>query len=272
MILPPSPTSHIRTLFAGIGLVLLSLVLGGSYFFVFRIKTLPPPESVVPPVAQIIKKVFGTSVQGKPIEGYEIGAGADVILLHGAIHGNEMGSGWLMKELVLEIALNPHLVASNKKLVIIPIVNPDGYYDRTDLLNAREVNLNLNFGTRDWQKYGPEGTFAGKEPFSEPESQVLKKVIEEYRPNLMITFHSHGKLVSPEASELSKAWSKWYAHKTGYTYFDEWDYPGTATKWFEEATGKPGLTVELTQDLQSDWDINRSALLELIGFSGIGVP
>ena len=101
---------------------------------------------------------------------------------------------------------------------------------------------------------------------------MLKKVVEEYKPNLMIAYHSHGALVSPEASEVSIAWSTWYAQKTGYKYFDEWDYPGTATKWFEEAIGKPAITVELSQDLQSDWDKNKEALFALIARPGVGVP
>jgi hypothetical protein len=218
----------------------------------------------IPSSLSIEKKVFGYSETGKAIEGYEIGSGADCLFLFAAIHGNEMGTAALLNQLVLEIALNPKLVSETKKLIIIPVANPDGYYDRTDNLNANGVNINLNFGTSDWQSYGPEGNFAGLAPFSENESQVIKQVVEQYHPSAMISFHSHGNLTSPEVGESSAELAKWYAEKTGYVYFGIWDYPGTATKWFVETFNKPAITVEISQDLQSDWEINKGALLELI--------
>jgi hypothetical protein len=60
--------------------------------------------------------------------------------------------------------------------------------------------------------------------------------------------------------------ARWYAGETGYTYFDDgsWDYSGTATKWFVETTGKPAITVELSSNDSSDWNINQKALTELV--------
>ena len=213
---------------------------------------------------KIQKKSFGKSVQGRPIEGYEIGYGKNTLLLFASIHGNEMGTADLLNQLVLEIALDKSLVSKNKKLLIIPVANPDGYQERSDNLNANGANLNLNFGTTDWQNYGPEGNYAGASPFSESESQAIKAMVEKYKPSAMISFHSHGNLISPEAGESSAELAKWYSGKTGYEYFDSWDYPGTATKWFVEATGDPAITVEISKDFQSDWDTNKGALLELI--------
>lgn len=213
---------------------------------------------------KIEQKIFGYSEMGKEIIGYEIGNGDDGLFLFGAIHGNEMGTAALMNKLIEEIKANPELVSPKKRLVIIPVANPDGYYDRIDKLNANGVNLNLNFKTIEWQQYGSEGTFAGEEPFSEKESQVIKRIVEQYRPNMMIAFHSQGALVSPEEGESSVKLGKWYADKTGYEYFDEWDYHGTATRWFWETTGNPAITIELTDHMESDWEINKEALLELI--------
>ncbi len=210
------------------------------------------------------KKVFGYSETGRTIEGYEVGWGANVILIHASLHGDEIGTTDLLNVFAEELQSDPELVASTTKLVIIPIANPDGYYDRTDKLNSRGVNLNLNFQTKDWQKYGPLGTFAGEFPFSEKESQVLKQVVEEYKPVAMIAFHAEGALVSPEGGKASITLAKWYAKSAGYTYYDYWDFPGTATKWFEEAYGKPAITVELTDDLKGDWSKNKKTLLELV--------
>ncbi|HWA64445.1 MAG TPA: M14 family zinc carboxypeptidase [Candidatus Paceibacterota bacterium] len=217
-------------------------------------------------------KVFGTSATGKTITGYEIGTGPDCLLLIGAIHGDEMGTAALLHQLISAIEQDPGILPPSKKVVIIPIANPEGYYDRTDKLNNDGVNLNLNFDTTSWQEYGPEGTYAGPEPFSEPESRLIRQVVEEYNPYAMISFHAQGGLVSPEDNEVSQEWGRWYAAATGYDYFDGWEYAGTATAWFVEQTDRPAITVELHTNLGSDWDINKDALLKLIGTVGVNVP
>lgn len=255
------------------GIIFLLIMAAGLYFLFANniiqisldpgktpgIEYVKPQENI-----KIERKVFGYSVQGRPIEGYEIGSGKDGLLLFASIHGSEMGTADLLNQLVLEIALDPSLVSKTKKLIIIPVANPDGYEERPDKLNANGVNLNLNFGTSDWQKYGLEGDYAGAEPFSEIESRVMKEIVEKYKPEAMISFHSHGNLISPEKGNASAELAKWYADKTGYVVYDLWDYPGTATKWFVETTGKPSITVEISKDFQSDWGINREALFSLI--------
>ena len=145
---------------------------------------------------KIEKKTFGYSAKGRPIEGYEIGSGANTLLLFGSIHGNEMGTADLLNRFVEEIKANPDVISKTKKLIVVPIVNPDGYYDRIDKLNANEVNLNLNFSTSDWQEYGVEGAWAGPQPFSESESLVIKKLVEQYTPSVMIAYHARGVFVT----------------------------------------------------------------------------
>ena len=260
-----------------IGFILYAtLALFGAAVFLYYNKPvavtqiLPASLAQEPTSTPIEKKVFGYSTKGKPIEGYEIGSGTNVILLIGSIHGNEMGTTDLLNKLIDTIKEKPELVSRNKKLVIIPIANPDGYYDRTDKYNANRVNLNLNFDTADWKLYGPGGYYAGPKPFSEVESRVLKKVVDEYYPSMLIAFHARGALVSPEAGKESVALARWYAQKTGYDYYSQWNYFGTATRWFTDTKGHPSITVELTYYLKSDWEINKKALLELIS-SNIGL-
>ena len=129
---------------------------------------------------------FGYSGQGRAITGSIFGNGAESILLFGAIHGNEKGTTSLLNTFVQEVAKNPSLVGSNKKIVIIPLLNPDGYYLGLNKVNANNVNLNLNFATTDWKQYGGDSNlFAGNEPFTESESRVLRDVVanrsEKYR-------------------------------------------------------------------------------------------
>lgn len=213
---------------------------------------------------KIERLIFGYSTKGRPIEGYEIGNGKDTLMLIASIHGGEKGSAYLMDQLVEEIRADPDLISKNKKIVIIPIMNPDGFYERTDKYNANGVNLNLNFPTLDWQEYGPGGTYGGPKPLSEVESRLIKELIERYDPRLLIDFQSQGALVAPELNDQSIALAKWYVDKTGYEFHDLWDYPGTHTKWFVENYDRPAITIELTEYLESDWEINRDALLELV--------
>ncbi|KKQ55933.1 MAG: hypothetical protein US74_C0021G0012 [Parcubacteria group bacterium GW2011_GWA2_38_13] len=228
-------------------------------------------ENILEKTFMMEKKVFGYSEQGKEIGGYELGNGANIIFMMASIHGNEMGTVDLLNKLIDGIKADPKLVPESKKLIIIPIVNPDGYYDRTDNLNANKVNLNLNFETTNWTKYGSEGNFAGNEPFSERESQAIRDVVKQYKPNIMISFHSSGALISPEAGESSEKIARWFSQKTGYDYFGGWDYPGTATRWFAETTNNPAITIEISKDLQSDWDRNNASLLEFIASDSLTI-
>ncbi len=244
-------------------LVLFVLVSLGFYYVKHMREVAAEQARILAESRKIEKKIFGQSTQGKPIEGYVVGNGAKTVLLFSAIHGDEIGTTDLLNTFIDELKADPTKISSAKRLVVIPISNPDGYYDRVDKFNANLVNLNLNFETADWKDHGPEGTYAGPKPFSEVESQALKKVVEDYKPEMMIAYHARGALVTPESDEASIALAHRYADATGYEYYVDWDYPGTATKWFVEATHKPAITVELTAYRPSDWEINKKILMEL---------
>lgn len=214
------------------------------------------------------KMVFGYSVKGKPVEGYIFGNGDDCLFLFGSIHGNEMSSGKLMNMLVDEIKNNPKLVGDNMKVIILPIANPDGYYDRIDKANANDVNLNLNFQTNGWHSYSDSSNdnYAGSAPFTEPESRIIRDIILKYKPRRLISYHARGSIVNPEFDTSSYNLASWYSSMTGYQLFNDpsWDFFGTATKWFAEEVGGAAITVELSNYSYPDWNINKKALLELI--------
>jgi murein peptide amidase A len=240
----------------------LFLALGMSWVFLPNVPVVEAPDSGPAVVKQ---KVVGVSEMGRDIVGYEMGGGVNCLLLFGGIHGNERGTVDLLGRLVAEIENHPEILSADKKLMVIPLVNPDGYFERGDKLNANAVNLNRNFATQNWVvQAGDEETYAGPQPFSENESRALREVIQACDPSLMIAYHSQGALVSPESNDASLALANWYAAHTGYEYFDEWDYSGTATGWFVEATDGAAITVELTSHTESDWEINKQALLELL--------
>jgi hypothetical protein len=58
--------------------------------------------------------------------------------------------------------------------------------------NPEGVDLNRNWDEK-WQASAvldPEDTNPGEKPFSEPETQVFKQLVEEYRPTTFLTVHS----------------------------------------------------------------------------------
>lgn len=222
-------------------------------------------------LTMVQEKNFGLSTKGRNIQGYEIGSGEETLLFFSALHGDEKNTADLLNTFVETVKQDTSLLHESKKLVVIPVANPDGYYEPLENLNANEVNLNRNFGTNGWKRYPAKGVFAGTKPFSEAESRVMQNVIQTYKPGLVIAFHSQGGLVSPEENGASIDLAKWYVSKTGYSYFDEWNYPGTATGWFADTAQRPAITVELSNHEQSDWEKNRGALLALISSAGFPI-
>lgn len=212
---------------------------------------------------------FGYSEQGRLISGYVFGSGGDVILLFGAIHGGKEPSGArLLDKFIGELGVNPRRVSSSKTVVIIPISNPDGYFERQDKLNSRGVNLNRNFNTSKWGEAGwdTEGSI-GSEPFSEAESRVIRSVVQRYGVGKMFAFHSQGNLVNPELGHAaSQSLARQYASLSRYYYYEDiaWNFPGTATRWFVETVGGPAVTVELASHTVADWFRHQKALFSLV--------
>ena len=129
------------------------------------------------------KQIFGKSVQNRPIELYELGTGRDVIFLIGSIHGDETaGKGilWKLMDLFIE---NPKLL-NGRKVLIMPVANPDGKakYTRN---NANDVDINRNFSTVNRINQHEYGLTA----LSEPESQAIDRIIQQYKPDRIVSIH-----------------------------------------------------------------------------------
>lgn len=119
------------------------------------------------------------------------------VLVLGAIHGDEMSSA--------SLALHWSELARGERRDVhwrfIPVVNPDGLFrGRPTRTNARGVDLNRNFPTREWQSLAPKHwvertrrdprRFPGRQPLSEPESVWLDRQIREFRPDLIVSIHA----------------------------------------------------------------------------------
>ena len=85
---------------------------------------------------------------------------------------------------------------SNKNnLLFIPCLNPDGmqFGKRT---NANDIDLNRNYPTKNWQLTEKNEFFGGESPASEIETKFMVEVLEEYKPEMILTLHAPFKIVN----------------------------------------------------------------------------
>jgi protein MpaA len=136
------------------------------------------------------REVFGFSVESRPIRGLVLGSGPRTYLLFGVIHGNEPLGEPLLESFITHVRGRPNML-SGRRLVILPVVNPDGLARRTRV-NANGVDLNRNFPARNW-KPGPR---YGSEPASEPETRTLIKIIRQFQPRRILAIHSPLRVVN----------------------------------------------------------------------------
>ena len=126
-------------------------------------------------------ETIGASVLKKPIYGLKIGNGSKRILMWSQMHGNESTTTKALFDLLntfLENNAKVENILNSCILYIIPILNPDGAEAYTRI-NANQVDLN-----RDAQD------------LTQPESKILKKVFETFKPHFCYNLHGQRTIFS----------------------------------------------------------------------------
>lgn len=221
---------------------------------------------------------YGRSVRGHPLQAYTLGNERPAVFVVGAIHGNERSSAYLARDLVSYLNMHPAEIPPDRKIIIIPIANPDGFIRRSRY-NTRSVDLNRNFGSSDWKDYsqGPRKSRSsgGRTPFSEPETEALRVFMEREGVRILISLHARGNLVNPESDEGSRNLARIISDLAGYQYEDSWAYytvTGTMTLWTLERFQAPSITWELASYTKPDWERNGAALLAAIRYEDTLTP
>ena len=137
------------------------------------------PSSVFPAQYHIV----GKSVQRRPIMCLVLGDGSDVTLIMATIHGNEPAGTPLVRSLSWHLRRHPELLAG-RKVVLMAVANPDGMVNNTRY-NAKGVDLNRNFEAANRINTKETGLL----PLSEPEAVIIKRLIQEYRPDRIVSIH-----------------------------------------------------------------------------------
>ncbi|MGX1930327.1 M14 family metallopeptidase [Flagellimonas sp. 2504JD4-2] len=123
----------------------------------------------------------GESVNGHEIKTISLGKGPLKVLMWSQMHGNESTTTKAVLDLVHFLSPQNEVAASileSCTLLIVPILNPDGAENYTRV-NANAVDLN-----RDAKQ------------LTQPESKVLRKLFNTFKPNFCFNLHDQRTLFS----------------------------------------------------------------------------
>jgi protein MpaA len=213
-----------------------------------------------------IRHVNGRSIQGRALVVYELSrkSKASCILVLGGMHGDEPKSVHVVERLSEELAKS----AGTIRWVLVPKVNPDGCELRTRR-NARKVDINRNFPTKNWDLGNPRSRmFGGHRPASEPETKALIKLIDRVRPDVIVTIHSINRNrycnnYDGPGRKLAHLMAKYNKYPVSSTI--GYPTPGSFGTWAGVERAIPTITLELPSHHSSKrcWEDNREALLRL---------
>ncbi len=187
------------------------------------------------------------------------------ILILAGVHGDEPKSVYVARRLI-ELLENDRQARRDARWVIVPLVNPDGFH-RRKRRNARGVDINRNFPTKDWQHGSPRSRmYGGPKPASEPETRAVMRAVERFRPARIVTIHSIGgnrfcNNYNGPARKLALAMRR----LNGYPVTASIGYPtpGSFGTWAGEELGISTITLELPSHVPAKrcWQDNCRALL-----------
>ena len=244
------------------------------------VETSTPTEIPLPTTTPILHsdgqtpRIIGNSVEGRPLEIYRFGTGAEHRLIIAGIHGGyEYNTVDLAYELITFLQENLELVPENLTLFILPALNVDGYtnfrgaYEGRANTNGVDLNRNWDWTWQpDWNKsgcwnYAPIN--GGTAPFSEPEVEALRQFILDEEISALISYHSaalgifHGGSPEPHPGSVSLAQAA--ASVSPYAYppnaYGLCEVTGMLAHWAADQNIS-AIDVELTNHAFTDFEIN----------------
>jgi predicted deacylase len=260
----------------------------------------PDPEGLDQAWSQLAARaglrvsVAGASVQNRPIRRFELGdPGGPAVLMTGLMHGVELVGSMALLDFVRGVVSEPRSeLVRCARLVILPIMNPDGLHANSLRLaagrraykrcNAHGVDLNRNFPRQaDELPLNPLGGsrwrlsphYVGPHPLSEPETRALHDVVREIRPRVSVGFHSFGDLLlypwafttrpNPRRSRYERAGRAFVAALPRANYrvmqATEWySTVGDMDDWLDAEYGTLAFTVEVSRPMRRLSNLRRA--------------
>lgn len=214
-------------------------------------------------------------------------------LIFCTVHGDEVTPVKFCFDMinkVIDIKKNDPKFFDDKIVIIAPIVNPDSFFiTRPTRTNAKGVDLNRNFPTKDWEEMAQfmwetrfrrdPRRYPGEKAMSEPETIFQIELIRRYRPDKIISVHApltildydgpeiYGHGVDP-AKELLHQMAK---DAQDYKVMNWPFFPGSLGNWAGNERKIPTYTLELpSSDARNHrryWERFRPAIYSAIEFS-----
>ena len=177
----------------------------------------------------------------------------NVTIFMGGVHGNESPSVYMMFRLAEFLKENPELY-KGRTIVIAPLVNPDGFFKTPQTrANARGVDINRNFPTRDWRSTKRDRYYPGPAAGSESETKFQVALINRYKPSRIISIHSPLGCYDYDgpSSDLDAivVWLKKVSRDNGLPFRRYKVYPGSLGNYAGMERRIHTLTIELPSSL-----------------------
>lgn len=222
--------------------------------------------------AHIEWEEVGRSVEGRPIYMTSFGEGDDLTLFFSCFHGSERATPRFAFDFVEHLHRNPDLLEEGKRVVIVPIQNPDGFV-RGTRNNARGVDLNRNYPTRNWGQQ-PEGRRRvpfGEAPASEPETQMVLKLMSLLQPTKILSVHQPLLCNNPDGPN-GIGLARLLGEYNGYPLEIDIGFPtpGSYGTYAGKELGIPMVTLELprgganSEAYDQMWEDNRDGLVAFV--------
>jgi protein MpaA len=210
-------------------------------------------------------KVAGRTVNNRLIEYSVHGTGSQTVLILGAIHGSEPTSAILVGELQEYLVKKPQpAFLTTRRVVLVPVANPDGLAEGIRS-NADGVDLNRNFPTAN----RVNSLQFGLQSLTEPESQVLTRLIDQYKPARIVSVHQPLACIDYDGPALELA--EQMAQAANLPVRKLGAMPGSLGSFAGETLGIPIITFELppgTEKLDERvlWELYKQALFIAIEY------
>lgn len=199
-------------------------------------------------------KILGYSHKKRPIELYRFGTGAISVLFLGGVHGDEIEGFTCVERFLKLLELGQYTLSTELTLSLCPRLNPDGCAQNRRT-NEHNVDLNRNLPTANWSgDFKVVRYYPGQAPGSEPENQVLIKLLEDLKPNLIVSLHSYENPMTNYDGEISRAVAEKMSAVNGLAAKGDIGYPTTGSlgNYAGIERNIPTITLEILKDQNLD--------------------